>query len=260
MRTVAFRVIVALWLGACGTTGARADAPPSTTSDTWTFSLTPYFWFAGLSGDVAVNPNLPVVNVDLDFDQIFDHIDWWPPPVMLAGEARYQRFAVLADFLFLGLEAGAQTVRGPIAVAANLSVDTLITSLAGSYRVVEEGRATLDLLAGGRLWNLDADGSFVGPLAVRERSGSKTWVDPIIGAVAAYDLGGGFALKIEGDVGGFGVSADSDWQVVGTIQYAIGECTRLEVGYRHLAVDYSDGGFLFDVAMDGPIIAATFRF
>src|SRR5262245_693643 len=130
MRTIAFRVIVALSLGVSATMVARADEPPPTTSDEWTFSLTPYFWAAGLSGDIGVNQNLPVVDVDITFDEIFDHIDWWPPPVMLAGEARYQGFAFVTDFLFLGLEAGAQRARGPIDVAVDLKVDVLIASLA----------------------------------------------------------------------------------------------------------------------------------
>jgi hypothetical protein len=32
------------------------------------------------------------------------------------------------------------------------------------------------------------------------------------------------------------------------------------VGYRALGVDYSDNDFLFDVVMQGPVIAGTFRF
>ena len=34
----------------------------------------------------------------------------------------------------------------------------------------------------------------------------------------------------------------------------------LNAGYRYLAVDFSDGGFRYDVALHGPIIGATIRF
>ena len=61
-------------------------------------------WFAGVSGDVGVNSNLPTVDVDVNFSEIFKAIDWFPPPVMLAGEVRYGRFAFLSDLMFLGLE------------------------------------------------------------------------------------------------------------------------------------------------------------
>ena len=98
------------------------------------------------------------------------------------------------------------------------------------------------------------------PSLARQRSGSKTWVDPIIGISGRVELGSGFALQAEGDVGGFGLVSDIDWQVLGTIQYQVADYVTLDAGYRYLAVDYDDGGFLFDVALSGPIIGASIRF
>lgn len=227
----------------------------------WSFSASPYMWFAGLSGQVGVNQNLPAIDVDVDFSEIFDSLDWLPPPVMVVGEARYGRFAAFTDFIYLGLDADREVTRGPVQVAAELELDTIIWTFGGSFRAIETDRVSLDLLAGGRLWNVDASGTLAGPLAVRQRSGSKTWVDPIIGLAARLELGGGVALQAEGDVGGFGVAADIDWQLLGTVQYAVAESVALAAGYRYLAVDYDDdGGFLFDVALHGPIVGASFRF
>jgi opacity protein-like surface antigen len=236
--------------------GAKAAA---TEGSPWSFRVSPYMWFAGLSGNVGVNQIL-VVDVDVDFSEIFESIDWFPPPVMVAGEVRYGRFAFITDFMFLGLETNDERTRGPVSVAAELELDTIIWSFGGSFRAIENDRVSVDLLAGGRLWNVDAEGSLVGPLAVRQRSGSKTWVDPIIGIAGRVKLGSGFALQAEGDVGGFGANADIDWQVVGTLQYELNDSIALEAGYRYLAVDYDDGGFLFDVALHGPIIGGSFRF
>jgi YfaZ precursor len=47
---------------------------------------------------------------------------------------------------------------------------------------------------------------------------------------------------------------------VGTVQYEIDEAIVLEAGYRYLAVDFGDDAFLFDFALQGPIIGASFRF
>ena len=99
-----------------------------------------------------------------------------------------------------------------------------------------------------------------GPFSTREASGSKTWVDPQIGVAGDVALGNGFGLHGEADVGGFGVGADIDWQVQGTLQYRYSNRVTLEAGYRYLAVDYDNDGFVFDVAMQGPIIGAKFRF
>jgi len=224
------------------------------------FSVSPYLWFAGLDGRVGVNQRLPSVDVDVNFSEIFKSIDWLPPPVMVVGEVRYGRFAAFTDFIFLGLEDDKGATRGPISVTADVKLDTIVWTFGGAYRVIDMDRGSLDLLAGGRLWNADVKGTLAGPLAVRQRSGSKTWVDPIIGINGRIELGSGFALQAEADVGGFGVASDIDWQVLGTLQYQPTEWATLEAGYRYLAVDFDDNGFLFDVALQGPIIGASFRF
>lgn len=272
MRAVVGAAIVILVLCVPCQMGARGQESPSqdiqtqgseaATAETspWSFRVSPYVWFAGMNGNVGVNENLPPIDVDVDFGDVFDAIDWFPPPVMLVGEARYERFAFITDFVFLGLEGDDERTRGPVSVAAALELDTIIWTFAGSFRAVESDRVSLDLLAGGRLWNLNAEGTLAGPLAVRQRSGSKTWVDPIIGIAGRLNLGSGFAVQAEGDVGGFGVNADIDWQVVGTLQYQLNDSIALEAGYRYLAVDYDDGAFLFDMALHGPIVGGSFRF
>jgi hypothetical protein len=88
-----------------------------------------------------------------------------------------------------------------------------------------------------------------GSFAARQRSGNETWVDPIIGLSGRVELGNRFALQAEGDVGGFGLVSDIDWQVLGTLQYEVADSITLDAGYRYLAVDYKNGGFLLDVAV-----------
>jgi len=223
----------------------------------WVLSVTPYFWMAGMEGQVGVRGSEPA-NVDLSFSEIFDAIDWWPPPVMLAGEARNGRYALVTDFLYLGNEVGGT---GPLsAVAVDVKLNTIVWSFGGTYRVVDNGTATLDLMAGGRLWYMDTDITLAGPVNTLQGSGSKTWVDPIIGVAGSFDLGNGFGVRGSADVGGFGVAADLDWQVVGALQYQYNQMVSFEAGYRYLDVDYSDDGFVYDMVMQGPIIGATFKF
>jgi hypothetical protein len=49
---------------------------------------------------------------------------------------------------------------------------------------------------------------------------SASWGDPLIGSRYHYDFSKGFGLTAYGDVGGFGVGAHSDWQLLGTIDHA----------------------------------------
>ena len=261
------RAILPAWAGlaavlvAAPTIAADAQTPPPETAPApvWTFTVEPFFWAASLDGSVGVH-GLGPANVNIDFDQIFDHIDWWPPPIMLDGEARNGRYALFTEFIYLGLEADG-TSPGPFHISAEEDLDLLLWTFGGSYRVVDNGTATLDVLAGGRLWSLDSDLTLTGPRGnVREASGSKTWVDPLIGVAGSVGLGSGFGLHAEADVGGFGVGADIDWQVQGTLQYQFNDWVTLEAGYRYLAVDYDDDGFVWDVSMQGPVIGVKFRF
>jgi hypothetical protein len=236
---------------------ARSRQAPSSP---WSFSLSPYLWLAGMSGNVGVNSNLPAIDVDMSFGDIFKSIDWLPPPVMVVGEVRYDRFSAFTDFIYLGLDSSDEVTRGPVTAAVDVEFNSIIWTFGGAYRVIDSDRGHLGLLAGGRLWNVDAEGSLAGPLAVRQRSGSKTWVDPIVGINGRLELGAGFAVQAEADVGGFGIASDIEWQVMGTLQYAVAESVTLAAGYRYLAVDFDDGSFLYDVALHGPIIGGTFRF
>jgi hypothetical protein len=65
-----------------------------------------------------------------------------------------------------------------------------------------------------------------------------------------------------GDVGGFGIGAHVDWQVIGTVDYALNPLWNLHLGYRSLNFNYqaSNRNLGFDVHMRGPILAGTFRF
>jgi len=102
-----------------------------------------------------------------------------------------------------------------------------------------------------------------GALPAASVSRTAGWGDPLLAGRYHRELGNGFGLTAYGDVGGFGVGAHIDWQVVGTIDYALNPSTNLRLGYRSLNFNYqASGGFDlgFNVHMKGPILAGTFRF
>ena len=96
----------------------------------------------------------------------------------------------------------------------------------------------------------------------RSFSGSKTetWIDPMVGARFQAPLGQNWSLKTYGDVGGFGVGSHFTWQLLGEVQYDLSSRWSLSAGWRHLKIDYDHNGFVFDAAMDGPILGAVYRF
>lgn len=270
MRRVGIAATVALCMAVVGQSEAcaqnsavqhaptSAQHPPPEQSSPWSFGLAPYVWFATVNGELGVR-DLPPAEIDATFKDIFDNMDWWPPPIMLAGEIRYDRAAFVTDFIYLGQESSG-SAPGPQSLPIGADADALVWTFGGSYRVVQAQRGSIDLRAGARLWSMDTTLTLSGPRERRQRSGSQTWVDPLIGIGGRAILGGGFALRAQADVGGFGVGAKVDWQVLGLVQYQVRNWIALEAGYRYLAVNYDKNGFLFDGSLRGPIVGASFRF
>ena len=94
----------------------------------------------------------------------------------------------------------------------------------------------------------------------RDFGGSKTWVDPIVGARFQTAIAGPVFARLGGDIGGFGVSSDFTWQVYGVLGVNVARNFSIGFGYRALGTDYSSGGFKYDVTSYGPTIGSEFRF
>jgi hypothetical protein len=237
---------------------AETMAPVSSAQNPgWTFEISPYFWAAGLKGNIGVSSRFPPASVDLDFNTIFENLDM---AVMLAGEARRGRFGIIGEFNYLSLSADAQTP-GPLYSGAELKNDVVFATMALAYRVYSDNRAAIDVAAGARFWDVKFELDFhPGLLAGQNAERSESWIDPIVGLRGSLNLGSGIFLSAMGDVGGFGVASDMSWQVMGLLGYQFNQSVTAVVGYRHLSVDYEKDGFVWDVELSGPLIGLTVRF
>jgi hypothetical protein len=247
----------ALLAATLGAGSPRAQTAAPTSADGSAFSITPYLWAAGIDGEVGAG-GLPPADVEQDFDDILGNAD---VGLTLFLDGRVGRFGVFADANYLKLSADGDPPRGILFDDVDVDVDTLNTALYGYYRVLAGERAGLDILAGGRLWYVRTEVDLAGNLLPgRQEDASETWADPVVGVRGEVELGAGLHLFGLADVGGFGVSSDSTWQAMGALGYRLTDRIVARAGYRHLAVDYDDGGFVYDVDLSGPILGVSFRF
>jgi hypothetical protein len=236
---------------------AQGEENAAAPSAGWTFTSTPYVWFAGLQGDLATISGLPPAEVDVSFSDIIENTDM---ALMLAAEANRDRWALLLDLVYLSVSGNAETP-GPLLGGADFDTKTLFATLGVAYEVIERGRLRTDVVAGARLWYAETELDLsAGILPAQSAQDEEFWADPIIGVRAYADLGGGFSLASFFDIGGFGVGSDLTWQIAGTAGYRIRDWLWVRAGYRHLKVDYENGGFVYDVKMSGPILGVGFRF
>lgn len=231
----------------------------------WTFSVAPYFWAAGLEGDVGVF-GLKPVNIDMSFGDIFDNLRFGG---MLVGEAHNGTWGVVADLIYVKIESDGsvtRTVAGvPVNLAAGVETSSLTATIMGEYRVLAKPTATVDLMAGARIWSVNNDISVSvavdgPPIAALSASDGSTWVDPVIGAKARIDITPKWYLLGWGLIGGFSAGSDLTWDLLGSVGYQFNDRFSLVAGYRALGVDYDNDGFVYDVVQHGPILGAVFRF
>ncbi|MGZ8998890.1 MAG: hypothetical protein ACXW2T_08550, partial [Allosphingosinicella sp.] len=135
-----------------------------------------------------------------------------------------------------------------------------ISTLAAGYRAVDQGRLFFDILAGARLTSMKIGLELEGPQRSFSGSESDTWIDPIVAVRFQAPLGERWALRTYGDIGGFGIGSDLSWQMQAMVEHDLSRRWSLYGGWRHLDIDYENEGFVFDAALDGPIIGAVYRF
>ncbi len=95
-----------------------------------------------------------------------------------------------------------------------------------------------------------------------EISQTIDWVDPFVGVRARYNFTDRLYAIAKADIGGFGVSSDLVWNAYGALGCNLTKTgkTTLELGYRYMSVDYTRGGFTYDMATSGPMINLGLKF
>jgi len=236
------------------TIASDAAAPDSG----WQFAVSPYLWMSGLKGDMGVVEQVEPVAVDLSFGDIFKHLKF---AVMGSVEARHDRFVTTIDMMYISMSASDNIkIREVDFLDAKLKSKTFIATATAGYRAVDKGRLYVDVFGGGRLNSMKTGLDLEGPQRSFSGSKSETWLDPVVGVRFQAPLGEHWSVKTYGDVGGFGISSHITWQVYGLIEYDVSRSWSLSGGWRHLKTDFDHKGFVFDAAMDGPILGATYRF
>jgi hypothetical protein len=234
--------------------------PPSPLASGLQVTVTPYLWLAGINAAISTPlRRAPVVDTSVGAFQLLGHLH--AVPFLGSLEISDGPFSLLGDALHIPVGTSITTHNiffsgGSAALTTNTGTALLL------YHVLEEPAQSLDAGVGFRAWAFTADMTLNGRIArTVSVTRSASWGDPMVGARYHRDFGNGFGLTAYGDVGGFGVGAHADWQVIGTIDYALKSWATLRLGYRSLNFNYTAADSLgFNVHMKGPILAATFRF
>ena len=232
---------------------APANAPAQKKTQV-SYSVTPYLFAAGLSGTVGVRERS--ATVDASFVDILENLRMG---AMIRAEARRQRVSVAGDLIYTSIHSSDGIARGERSLDIAFNQTTWMVNLTGGYAAISQPNGYVDITLGARYWNLGADlGATTGAGAQAERSGSRGWVDAVVGATGRMTLRDRWRLWGLVDAGGGG--SRNTGQFVGLGGYDFSTLFLLSAGYRYLAVDYDRRNFLDDTRMGGALLTFTFRF
>ena len=235
-------------------TGSMAHAQ---SAGDWEFSVTPYAWLSGLSGDVGTIPGLPSGSVDLSFGDILDDLDF---AGMLMASARNGPWVLYLDTTYVRTSS-TEPLGGVVFDNVKIDSETTTLALAVGRTLSETSQGSVDAYLGARAWWLDNQFTLtrVGG-GVSSRTEKADWIDPLIGVAGRYQLSDQWTLFGALEAGGFGVGADSEWSVLAGATWQVNDRFGVSFGWRHLEVDYRETDVVFDVAQSGLVIGATYKF
>jgi len=241
-----------------GTCLAALVAETPASAQEWEGRVTPYIWASGLDGDASVLPSLPSVKVNDDFADVIENLDI---ALMALVEADNGRLYVRSDLFFASLTADGSTP-SDLFSGAKLNTETFNLSASAGIVAHQSETSQLNLFAGGRLWNLNNELTFLPGVAPgRSVEADRTFITPIVGTSGTISLSDTVTANASASLGGFGISgADIEIGVSAGLGVELSNSFGLTFGYRYLYLDYENEGFIYDLAQHGPLVGVQFRF
>jgi hypothetical protein len=278
-------------LVAAGVSGAEAQqpfapVPQAATPSGWTFDLTPYLWMPSINANV--NYNLPPelggtvsANTSVGFGDLVSHLNLG---FMGAADARYDRFSVLTDIMYMnvgGVAGQLKTVNFPnhpaipitstVGTSESLKMNATIWTLAGGYTVAEGGWGNFDAIAGFRYFGVSTRVNYSLAVSIEGPRGNGATFGGIGGVSASADIWNGIAgfrgrvrvgdtaffIPYYFDIG----AGDSNltWQIASGIGYQT-KWADLSLTYRYLSFNQGSNSAEAHLWFQGPMIAVNFRF
>lgn len=216
----------------------------------WSGQVTLYGWGAGVGGDFTPFTGAPTLSFDKSLSEVLEDLD---AAFFATGLARRGNLVFFGDLTYTS---SSRSGLVPPGIPATGEITLKSLTLAAGRRFDAGGGTTVDLLGGLRGWDIDGAITTPGPSIAP----SASFIDPIIAVRVNTPLSDRWSVLSYADIGGFGAGSDFTWQAAVTANYQATDSLWLSFGWRHLAVDYSDGGTVFDGALSGPLVGVTLQF
>lgn len=250
---------------------AVAQVPPD---DGWRFQVILYGYFPDVGGRTSFPHRGIGSDVTVDDGTILKDLQG---VFMGMAEVSKGRFGLYTDVMYLDVDGSKSGTRdlaiggvplpGDVTASANLNVKGWVWTIAGTYQLVQDSRATVQALAGARLLDVDQTLSYslggnVGPLPLPGRQGdlaaSQSNWDAIVGAKGRVTFGNDREWFVPGYVDVGTGQSKLTWQAIAGLGYSF-RWGEVIAAWRYLDYDMKSGSKIESLDFNGPAIGVSFR-
>lgn len=222
--------------------------------NSWQNEITIYGWYAGLDGTVQA-PTGTESDFSVEASDILEDLEL----MLMAGyEGRYNRWSVIADFVYLdaGDSANIPTGAGPASV--DLNVSSYLVNGGIGYDFVQSDNAVVGLVGGVRYLSLDVDyDASVKGMQLFSSSEAESITDAFVGLRGQVKFNDNWFMPYYADIGAGG--SDLSYQLFTAIGYRFG-WGDIRLGYRYLNFEMDEDKLMDNLELSGPVLGVGFRF
>lgn len=225
----------------------------------WGIEVVPYLWLASLAGDMGL-PATGTIPVDSSFSDLAEHLDG-----AFAGfmDVRYRRWHMLVDGSFVRLKDSVSPDPSSLGPTADVESSVAFGLGGFSYELPLDWAASTELYLAARWWSVDTGATITTGLPspfppTLSGDTTETWADAVVGTRIRYPITEKWRATFAADVGAG--ASDIDWQVLASVGYMFNPHIGLTAAYRIMGVDYSSGGFVYDVRQSGLLLGLNLAY
>jgi len=205
----------------------------------WSFELTPYVWLPQISSTLNYKDQYAnAANVSMN-----NVISNLKSGAMIAGEARYGKWGIMADVVSATLQKTGSFSVSPapgssFRIADKATFQQTILTGAATYNLLNNPDATVDGLVGVRWIGMTATLNLTDSSAKVTDSQAMNTVDPIAGFKGRYRIANStWYIPFYADIGGAGGTTNITWQAILGVGITIEKWVDVSLIYRGLYYD-----------------------
>ena len=241
----------------------------------WHFTLTPYLWLAGVTGDFEFTPpRFPNVHANVSVDEgpidVLKHLHFG---LMGAASARKDNWSAFTDMMYVSLGGDRQAVRTvtgplgivdiPVDIGSSVALKEFVTTNGIGYSIFHDSNTEADVFAGFRYVGLsaDLDWRFSTDLNLLPRTGhasghSDFW-DGLIGVRGRYGFAGThWFAPFYADIGTGSPDFTTQVSAGGGYAFPWGDVGLM---YRYLYFSGSNDKVASNLSLHGVLMDVTFH-